>query len=58
MNDFLQVLEGTNDPNVLLRAARWALVTGMTGSDAREVVGLALDEFGPETVYMDGELFA
>ena len=57
MNDFLQVLEGTDDSDVLLRAARWAIRAGMTGSDAREVIALACYEFGPEQVYMDGEIW-
>lgn len=57
MNDFLQVLEGTDDPDVLLRAARWAIVNRMPGSDARAVISMACDEFGPEIVYMDGEIY-
>lgn len=56
MNDFLQVLEGTDDPDVLLRAAQWALVTRMPGTDANEVIGMALQVWGPEAVFMDGEL--
>jgi hypothetical protein len=56
MNDFLQVLDGTDDSAVLLRAARWAIRAGMPGSDARAVVSMACEEWGPETVYMDGEL--
>lgn len=58
MNDFLTVLEGTDDPDVLLRAARWAIRSRMTGSDASAVICMACDEFGPETVYMDGEIYA
>lgn len=57
MNDFLQVLEGTDDPDVLLRAARWVIRSGHRGSEARQVVSMACEEFGLETVYMDGELF-
>lgn len=58
MSDFLAVLNGTDDPAVLLRAARWAIRAGMPGSDARQVIAMACDEFGPEQVYMDGEIFA
>lgn len=57
MNDYLQVLEGTDDPNVLLRAARFAIRGGMRDSTSREMIALACEEWGPETVYMDGEIF-
>lgn len=60
MNDFLDIISngGTDDPDQLLRAARWVIRTGHQGSEAKAVVWQALDEFGPETVYMDGEIFA
>ena len=57
MNDYLAVLEGTDDPDTLLRAAQWAIRAGMNDGTAREVVAMACNEFGPETVYMDGEIF-
>lgn len=58
MSDFLQVLEGTDDPDVLLRAARWAIRARVPGSDASAVISMACEEWGPETVYMDGEIYA
>lgn len=59
MNDFLNIIEnGTDDPEVLLRAAQWALRTGMTGHEADQIIYMAIDTWGPEQVYMDGEVFA
>lgn len=60
MNDLLDILMngGTDDPQQLLRAARQALVAGIMNGEAREIIDQAMEEFGPETVYMDGELFA
>lgn len=56
MHDYLEVLEGTDDPDVLLRAAQWVIRSGLQGSEAMGVVSLACLELGPENVYMDGEL--
>jgi hypothetical protein len=59
VKDYLDIIDGgTDDPSVLLRAARWVITSGLHGSEAMSVVSLALDTFGPETVYMDGELLA
>lgn len=57
MNDYLDIIDGgTDDPAVLLRAAQWVIRSGLQGSEAMQVVEMACDEWGPETVYMDGEL--
>jgi hypothetical protein len=59
MSNFLEVItNGTDDPNDVLRAAQYAIRNGLTNGEGREVIQWALDEFGPEQVYMDGEIFA
>lgn len=59
MNDYLDIIEnnGTDDAEQLLRAAQWAIRTGLYGFEADNVVRAALDAWGPENVYMDGEIF-
>jgi uncharacterized protein (DUF39 family) len=42
----------------LLGAARYALLANLKTVKARWVIGTALDRYGPENVYMDGELWS
>jgi hypothetical protein len=42
----------------LLNGARYALLADLKTAKARWVIAEALDLFGPENVYMDGELWS
>lgn len=52
------VYDGDFSTSDLLDAARYALLADLKTAKARWVIGAALDRFGPENVYMDGELWS